>query len=65
MELSSFEKKNITHEALFRRLYGHCYSLQVMWGDMDAYQHVAMELNYASPQDLANNLSNLRQKYKE
>jgi hypothetical protein len=30
---------------------------------IDAYQHVTMELNYATPQDLANNLSNLRRKY--
>jgi hypothetical protein len=30
-----------------------------------AYQHVTLELNYASPQELANNLSNLRQKNKE
>jgi hypothetical protein len=31
----------------------------------DAYQHVTLELNYASPPELANNLSNLRRKYKE
>ena len=30
---------------------------------MDAYQHVTLELNYASPQKVANNLSNLRRKY--
>ena len=29
----------------------------------DAYQHVTLELNYASPPELANNLSNLRRKY--
>ena len=27
---------------------------------MDAYQHVTLELNYASPQEVANNLSSLR-----
>jgi len=31
---------------------------------IDAYQHVTMELNFASPQELDNNLSNLRHKYK-
>jgi hypothetical protein len=30
----------------------------------EAYQHVTMNLNFATPEDLANNLSNLRQKYK-
>ena len=30
----------------------------------DAYQHVTLELNLASPQEVANNLSNLRRKYK-
>ena len=30
----------------------------------EAYQHVTMDLNFATPEDLANNLSNLRQKYK-
>ena len=30
-----------------------------------AYQHVTLELNFASPQELANNLSNLRRKYSE
>ena len=30
---------------------------------MDAYQHVTLELNYASAKELANNLSNLRRKY--
>ena len=30
---------------------------------MDAYQHVTLELNYAPPQEVANNLSNLRRKY--
>jgi len=29
-----------------------------------AYQHVTLELNYGSAQDLANNLSSLRRKYK-
>ena len=29
-----------------------------------AYQHVTLELNYASAQDLANNLSNLRRKFR-
>ncbi|MEJ2284387.1 MAG: hypothetical protein P8X85_12415 [Desulfobacterales bacterium] len=32
---------------------------------IDAYQHVTLELNFAPPQELANNLSNLRRKYKE
>jgi hypothetical protein len=32
---------------------------------MDAYQHVTLELNYAPPQEVANNLSNLRRKYKD
>ena len=31
---------------------------------MDAYQHVTMELNYAPPQELANNLANLKRKYR-
>ena len=31
---------------------------------MDAYQHVTLELNYASAKDLANNLSNLRRKHR-
>ena len=30
---------------------------------MDAYQHVTLELNFATQQELANNLSNLRRKY--
>ena len=30
----------------------------------EAYQHVTMKLNFANPEDLANNLSNLRRKYK-
>ena len=30
---------------------------------MDAYQHVTLELNFASQQEVANNLSNLRRKY--
>jgi len=30
---------------------------------MDAYQHVTLELNFASPQEVADNLSNLRRKY--
>jgi hypothetical protein len=30
---------------------------------MDAYQHVTLELNYAPPQEVANNLSKLRRKY--
>ena len=30
----------------------------------EAYQHVTMDLNFATAEDLANNLSNLRQKYK-
>ena len=30
---------------------------------MDAYQHVTLELNYAPPQKVANNLSSLRRKY--
>jgi hypothetical protein len=30
-----------------------------------AYQHVTLELNFAPPQELANNLSNLRRKYTE
>jgi hypothetical protein len=30
---------------------------------MDAYQHVTMELNFASTQELAGNLSNMRRKY--
>jgi hypothetical protein len=30
---------------------------------MDAYQHVTLELNYASANELANNLSSLRRKY--
>ena len=32
---------------------------------IDAYQHVTLELNFAPPQELANNLSNLRRKYKQ
>ena len=32
---------------------------------MDAYQHVTLELNYASAGELANNLSGLRRKYKD
>ena len=30
-----------------------------------AYQHVTLDLNYASPQELTNNLSNLRRKYRD
>ena len=30
---------------------------------MDAYQHVTLEMNYASAKELANNLSNLRRRY--
>lgn len=30
-----------------------------------AYQHVTLTLNFASPQELADNLTNLRQKYKQ
>ncbi len=30
---------------------------------MDAYRHVTLELNYAPPQEVANNLSSLRRKY--
>ena len=30
----------------------------------EAYQHVTMKLNFATAEDLANNLSNLRRKYK-
>lgn len=32
---------------------------------IDAYQHVTLELNFASATDLANNLSNLRRKYRD
>lgn len=32
---------------------------------MDAYQHVTLELNYASAKELANNLSSLRRKYQD
>ena len=32
---------------------------------IDAYQHVTMELNFASTRELDNNLSNIRQKYTE
>ena len=31
----------------------------------EAYQHVTLKLNFASPEDLANNLSNLRRKYRQ
>ena len=31
---------------------------------MEAYQHVTLELNFAGPEELQNNLSNLRHKYK-
>ena len=30
---------------------------------MDAYQHVTLELNYASAKEVANNLSNLKRRY--
>ena len=32
---------------------------------VDAYQHITMELNFATYQDLKNNLSSLRRKYKD
>src|SRR5210317_837679 len=41
--------------------YGDSANLEIPI--IDAYQHVTMELNFASPQELANNLSNIRRKY--
>lgn len=32
---------------------------------IDAYQHITMELNFSTPEDLKNNLSSLRRKYKD
>ncbi|MGD9194359.1 MAG: hypothetical protein PVH58_20730 [Desulfobacterales bacterium] len=32
---------------------------------IDAYHHITMELNFASSEDLKNNLSSLRRKYKD
>ena len=32
---------------------------------IDAYRHITLELNFADPRELKNNLSNLRRKYKQ
>jgi hypothetical protein len=41
--------------------YGDSANLEIPI--IDAYQHVTMELNFASARELASNLSNLRRKY--
>ena len=48
-------------EAGLNDFYGDSANLEIPI--MDAYQHVTLELNYAPPQEVANNLSNLRRKY--
>ena len=48
-------------EAGLNTFYGDSANLDIPI--IDAYQHVTLELNYASPQELTNNLSNLRRKY--
>ena len=48
-------------EAGLDHFYGDSANLEIPI--MDAYQHVTLELNYAPPQEVANNLSNLRRKY--
>ena len=50
-------------EAALNNFYRDGANLQIPISD--AYQHVTLELNFAPPQELANNLSNLRRKYTE
>ena len=48
-------------EAGLNDFYGDSANLEIPI--IDGYQHVTMELNFASPQELANNLANLRRMY--
>jgi hypothetical protein len=50
-------------EAGLNGFYGDSANLEIPV--ISAYQHVTMELNFASTQELVNNLSNLRRKYTE
>ena len=48
-------------EASLNDFYGNSANLEIPI--IDAYQHVTLELNFASARELASNLSNLRRKY--
>jgi len=50
-------------EAGLNKFYGDSTNLEIPI--IDAYQHVSMELNFASARELDNNLSNIRRKYTE
>ncbi|MBW2704972.1 MAG: hypothetical protein JRD84_01525 [Deltaproteobacteria bacterium] len=50
-------------EAGLNKFYGDSANLEIPI--IDAYQHVSMELNFASARELDNNLSNIRRKYTE
>lgn len=58
-----FSSQGITGiEAALNNFYQDPVNLEIPI--IHAYQHVTLELNYASAQDLANNLSNLRRKFR-
>jgi len=50
-------------EASLNSFYGDSTNLDIPI--IDSYQHVTMELNFASPRGLADNLSNLKRRYPE
>ena len=57
-----FSSQGITAiESRINFFYGDSANLQIPI--MEAYRHVTLELNFASSQELQNNLSNLRHKY--
>ncbi|NNL77861.1 MAG: hypothetical protein HKO68_16130 [Desulfobacterales bacterium] len=59
-----FSSQGITTiEALMNQFYEDSSNLDIPI--IDAYQHITMELNFTTPEDLKNNLTNLRRKYKD
>ena len=58
-----FSSQGVTAiESLINLFYTDSANLEIPI--MEAYRHVTLELNFASSQELQNNLSNLRHKYK-
>lgn len=59
-----FSSQGITEiEARMDQFYEDSANLDIPI--IDAYQHITMELNFASSEDIKNNLSGLRRKYKD
>ena len=59
-----FSSQGITEiEARMDQFYEDSVNLDIPI--IDAYQHITMELNFSSSEDIKNNLSGLRRKYKD